>query len=50
MIPWSINTIRDSVDVKHIENNSIALADAKGDFTWAIDCHVLHKESLADAC
>ena len=50
VIPWSIHTTRDSVDVKHIQNSSITLTDAKGDFTVAFDCHVLHKESLADAC
>lgn len=50
VIPWPIHTTRDTVHVKQIQNNSITLADAKSNFTVAFDCHVLNKESLADAC
>ena len=50
VIPWNIHTTRDSVQVKHISNNTLTLSDAKSDFDVAFDCHVLNKESLADAC
>ena len=50
VIPWNIHTTRDSVEVKSINTNQITFTDAKSDFDVAFDCHVLNKESLADAC
>jgi len=50
VIPWNIHTTRDSVQVKNLGNNKITFTDAKSDFDVAFDCHVLNKESLADAC
>jgi len=50
VIPWNIHTTRDTVSVDTINDDSITLSDAKSKFTVAFDCHVLNKESLADAC
>lgn len=50
VIPWNIHTTRDPVTVQALDTNNITLSDAKSNFTVAFDCHVLNKESLADAC
>ena len=50
VIPWNIHTTRDAVEVKSIDTSKITFTDTKSDFDVAFDCHVLNKESLADAC
>lgn len=50
VIPWNIHTTRDTVSVNTVNDDAITLSDAKSEFTVQFDCHVLNKESLADAC
>lgn len=49
VIPWSMFTTRDNVNVKTINEDEIVLSDTKSDFTVRFDCHILNKESLFDA-
>lgn len=49
VIPWSLQTTRENVEIKKITKQKIVLSDNKSNFNLIFDTHILNKESLADA-